>query len=134
MSETDYIVVGAGSAGSALAYRLAEAGKDRITVVEHGGSDWGPFIQMPSALSYPMNMRLYDWGFNTEPEPHLGGRRLATPRPLEGILGKGPLGVDLFFTISGFLITTLLLLEFETDGRNRRRFSNNFLAFAHALR
>lgn len=80
MGETDYIVVGAGSAGSALAYRLAEAGKDRITVVEHGGSDWGPFIQMPSALSYPMNMRLYDWGFQTEPEPHLDGRRLATPR------------------------------------------------------
>ncbi|MEZ5924041.1 MAG: choline dehydrogenase [Hyphomicrobiaceae bacterium] len=80
MSETDYIVVGAGSAGSALAYRLAEAGKHRITLVEHGGTDIGPFIQMPSALSYPMNMSLYDWGFHTEPEPHLGGRRLVTPR------------------------------------------------------
>jgi choline dehydrogenase len=75
----DYVIVGAGSAGCAMAYRLAEAGK-RVTVIEHGGSDAGPFIQMPGALSYPMNMGIYDWGFATEPEPHLGGRRLATPR------------------------------------------------------
>jgi choline dehydrogenase len=75
----DYVIVGAGSAGCALAYRLAEAGR-RVTVIEHGGSDAGPFIQMPGALSYPMNMGIYDWGFATEPEPHLGGRRLATPR------------------------------------------------------
>jgi choline dehydrogenase len=75
----DYVIVGAGSAGCAMAYRLAEAGR-RVTVIEHGGSDAGPFIQMPGALSYPMNMRLYDWGFATEPEPHLGGRVLATPR------------------------------------------------------
>ncbi|MES2335151.1 MAG: choline dehydrogenase [Pseudomonadota bacterium] len=75
----DYVIVGAGSAGCALAYRLAEAGR-RITVIEHGGSDAGPFIQMPGALSYPMNMGIYDWGFATEPEPHLGGRVLATPR------------------------------------------------------
>jgi choline dehydrogenase len=80
VAETDYIIVGAGSAGSALAYRLAEAGQHRITLIEHGGTDIGPFIQMPSALSYPMNMHLYDWGYLTEPEPHLGGRRLATPR------------------------------------------------------
>ncbi|MCX7286307.1 MAG: choline dehydrogenase [Rhodobacterales bacterium] len=75
----DYVIVGAGSAGCAMAYRLAEAGR-RVTVIEHGGSDAGPFIQMPGALSYPMNMGLYDWGFSTEPEPHLDGRRLATPR------------------------------------------------------
>jgi choline dehydrogenase len=75
----DYVIVGAGSAGCALAYRLAEAGR-RVTVIEFGGSDAGPFIQMPGALSYPMNMAMYDWGFATEPEPHLGGRRLATPR------------------------------------------------------
>jgi choline dehydrogenase len=75
----DYVIVGAGSAGCAIAYRLAEAGR-RVTVIEHGGSDAGPFIQMPGALSYPMNMGIYDWGFATEPEPHLGGRVLATPR------------------------------------------------------
>jgi choline dehydrogenase len=75
----DYVIVGAGSSGCAIAYRLAEAGR-RVMVIEHGGSDAGPFIQMPGALSYPMNMGLYDWGFRTEPEPHLGGRTLATPR------------------------------------------------------
>ncbi len=77
--EADYVIVGSGSAGSALAYRLGEAGRS-VIVIEYGGSDWGPFIQMPAALSYPMNMPRYDWGFRTEPEPHLGGRSLATPR------------------------------------------------------
>ena len=77
--EADFVIVGSGSAGSALAYRLGEAGHS-VLVLEYGGSDWGPFIQMPAALSYPMNMRRYDWGFVTEPEPHLGGRRLACPR------------------------------------------------------
>ncbi|MCG8441086.1 MAG: FAD-dependent oxidoreductase, partial [Caulobacterales bacterium] len=77
--QAEYVVVGAGSAGCAVAYRLAEAGK-RVLIIEFGGSDWGPFIQMPGALSYPMNMARYDWGFRTEPEPHLGGRRLAVPR------------------------------------------------------
>lgn len=77
--QAEYVIVGAGSAGCAIAYRLAEAGKS-VIVIEHGGTDAGPFIQMPAALSYPMNMPLYDWGFQSEPEPHLGGRRLATPR------------------------------------------------------
>ena len=76
---SDYVIVGAGSAGCAMAYRLAEAGRS-VTVIEHGGTDAGPFIQMPAALSYPMNMGIYDWGLKTEPEPHLGGRVLATPR------------------------------------------------------
>ena len=77
--EADFVIVGAGSAGCALAYRLSESGAS-VLVIEHGGSDVGPFIQMPGALSYPMNMPIYDWGFQSEPEPHLGGRRLATPR------------------------------------------------------
>ncbi|KIC50803.1 choline dehydrogenase [Tateyamaria sp. ANG-S1] len=77
--EADYVIVGAGSAGCAVAYRLAEAGKS-VLVIEHGGTDAGPFIQMPAALSYPMNMKRYDWGFMSEPEPHLGGRRLVCPR------------------------------------------------------
>ncbi|MCY4315572.1 MAG: choline dehydrogenase [Roseovarius sp.] len=77
--EADYVIVGAGSAGCVLAYRLSDAGKS-VLVIEHGGSDAGPFIQMPAALSYPMNMKRYDWGYLTEPEPHLNGRRLAAPR------------------------------------------------------
>ncbi len=75
----DYVIVGAGSAGCAIAYRLAEAGK-QVLVIEEGGSDVGPFINMPAALSYPMNMARYDWGLQSEPEPHLNNRCLATPR------------------------------------------------------
>ena len=75
----DYVIVGSGSAGSALAYRLSEAGHS-VTVIEYGGTDVGPFIQMPGALSYPMNMARYDWGFESEPEPALNNRRLAVPR------------------------------------------------------
>jgi choline dehydrogenase len=80
MESFDYVIVGSGSAGSALAYRLSEDGRNTVLVLEYGGSDWGPLIQMPSALSYPMNMKTYDWGFVSEPEPALGGRRLVTPR------------------------------------------------------
>jgi choline dehydrogenase len=80
MLEADYVIVGSGSAGSALAYRLSEDGRHSVIVIEYGGTDYGPLIQMPSALSFPMNMSRYDWGFRTEPEPHLGGRTLATPR------------------------------------------------------
>ncbi len=77
--QADFVIVGAGSGGCATAYRLGEAGCS-VIVIEHGGSDFGPFIQMPAALSYPMNMPLYDWGFASEPEPYLGNRVLATPR------------------------------------------------------
>ncbi|SIT58945.1 choline dehydrogenase, a flavoprotein [Mesorhizobium prunaredense] len=80
MLEADFVIIGAGSAGSAMAYRLSEDGKYSVIVIEFGGSDVGPLIQMPSALSIPLNMSLYDWGFASEPEPHLGGRVLATPR------------------------------------------------------
>ena len=76
---TDYVIVGAGSAGCAIAFRLTEAGH-KVTILEFGGNDRSPLIQMPAALSYPMNMERYDWGYWSEPEPHLGGRKLACPR------------------------------------------------------
>ena len=75
----EYVIIGAGSAGCAMAYRLTEAGHS-VIVIEFGGTDAGPFIQMPAALSYPMNMARYDWGYSSEPEPYLNNRRLACPR------------------------------------------------------
>ncbi len=76
----DYIIVGAGSAGCVLASRLTEDGRSSVLVLEYGGSDRSIFIQMPAALSIPMNSKTYNWGYWSEPEPHLGGRRLACPR------------------------------------------------------
>lgn len=78
--QADFVIVGSGSAGAVMADRLSADGKHSVIVVEYGGTDIGPFIQMPAALSYPMNMSRYDWGYQSEPEPHLGGRRLACPR------------------------------------------------------
>lgn len=81
MSEVfDFIIVGAGSAGCVLADRLSADGANSVLVLEYGGTDMGPFIQMPSALSYPMRMSTYNWGYETVPEKHLGGRVLAAPR------------------------------------------------------
>ena len=76
----DYVIVGAGSAGCVLADRLTQDGAYTVLVLEYGGSDHSLYIQMPAALSIPMNMDKYNWGYHTEPEPGLGGRRLHTPR------------------------------------------------------
>jgi choline dehydrogenase len=76
----DYIIVGAGSAGCVLADRLTEDGRNSVLVLENGGSDRSVYIQMPTALSIPMNMPKYNWFYHTEPEPNLGGRSLHTPR------------------------------------------------------
>jgi choline dehydrogenase len=76
----DYIIIGAGSAGCVLADRLTEDGRATVLVLEFGGSDRSPFIQMPAALSIPMNTSKYNWRYESEPEPHLGGRRFAIPR------------------------------------------------------
>ncbi|MEE9376371.1 MAG: choline dehydrogenase, partial [Rhizobiaceae bacterium] len=80
IQQADYVIIGSGSAGSVAASRLSENGKYSVLVLEYGGTDMGPLIQMPAALSYPMNMAMYDWGFGTEPEPNLNNRRLVTPR------------------------------------------------------
>lgn len=79
----DYVIVGAGSAGCVLADRLSADGKHRVLLLEFGGSDRSVLIQMPAALAYPMNTRRWNWGYESEPEPHLNGRRLNCPR------GKG---------------------------------------------
>ena len=76
----DYIIVGAGSAGCVLANRLTEDGASTVLLLEAGGSDRSMLIRMPAALSMPMNMPRYDWGYHSEPEPNLNNRRMHTPR------------------------------------------------------
>ncbi|NYD40809.1 choline dehydrogenase [Nocardioides panaciterrulae] len=74
----DYVIVGGGSAGSALANRLSADPGTSVLVLEAGRSDsrLDPFIHMPAALPYPIGNRLYDWKYESEPEPHMGGRRV----------------------------------------------------------
>lgn len=82
-ADFDFIIIGAGSAGCVLADRLSADGKNQVLLLEFGGSDRSIFIQMPAALAYPMHSKKYNWGYESEPEPALNGRRLSCPR------GKG---------------------------------------------
>ncbi|MAN62493.1 MAG: choline dehydrogenase [Parvibaculum sp.] len=90
----DYIIVGAGSAGCVLANRLSESGRHTVLLIEAGGSDRNILIQMPTALSYPMASKTYNWGYNSEPEPAVNNRQITSPR------GKGLGGTS---TINGMV-------------------------------
>jgi choline dehydrogenase len=74
----DFVIVGGGSAGSALANRLSADPSNRVLVLEAGRSDymWDPLIHMPAALTMPIGNRFYDWRYESEPEPHMHGRRV----------------------------------------------------------
>jgi choline dehydrogenase len=74
----DFVIVGGGSAGSVLANRLSEDPSVRVLVLEAGRSDWpwDVFIHMPAALAFPIGSRFYDWRYESEPEPHMSGRRV----------------------------------------------------------
>lgn len=78
MSGHDFIIIGGGSAGCALAARLSDDPSSRVLVLEAGRPDyrWDVFIHMPAALTYPIGSRFYDWKYESEPEPHMGGRRV----------------------------------------------------------
>ncbi len=80
MSQFDYIIVGAGSAGCVLANRLSEDPSNKVLLLETGGSDKSIFIQMPTALSIPMNTNKYAWQFHTEAEPFINNRKMHCPR------------------------------------------------------
>jgi choline dehydrogenase len=77
-TEYDYIIVGGGSAGCALANRLSTDPANQVLVLEAGRTDWkwDVFIHMPAALAFPIGSRFYDWKYESEPEPHMNGRRV----------------------------------------------------------
>src|SRR5262245_17930969 len=74
----DVIIVGGGPAGCALANRLSADPSTSVLVIEAGRRDWriDPFIHMPAALTFPIGSRFYDWRYESEPEPFMGGRRV----------------------------------------------------------
>ena len=78
----DYVIVGGGSAGSALANRLSADPKNKVLVLEAGRPDywWDVFIHMPAALTFPIGSRFYDWLYISEPEPNMNNRRITQGR------------------------------------------------------
>jgi len=78
--EFDYVIVGAGSAGCVLAGRLSADPSVRVLLLEAGGWDWHPLIRIPLGVGRIWGFDRFDWGYETEPEPHAGGRRIETAR------------------------------------------------------
>lgn len=76
----DYVIVGAGSAGSVLANRLSEDGKTTVCVLEAGPRDWHPFIHIPAGFMYTLVNPAVNWLYTSEPSEWTGGRRIAAPR------------------------------------------------------
>ena len=78
MTQWDYVIVGGGSAGAALANRLSADPSTSVLVLEAGRRDYrqDPLIHMPAALPIPIGNRFYDWKYETDPEPHMNGRKV----------------------------------------------------------
>ena len=106
MSEFDYIIVGAGSAGCVLANRLTEDGAHSVLLIEAGKDDRSLFIRMPTALSIPMSTPRFNWGYWGAAEPGLEGRKMDCARGTTGsqllkwlilLMYSGLLGLDTLY-------------------------------------
>jgi choline dehydrogenase len=80
METFDYVIIGAGSAGSVLANRLSEDPAARICVLEAGGKDWHPYIHLPAGFIKTFHMKSVNWAYQQEPGPWTGGRSIYAPR------------------------------------------------------
>src|SRR5680860_1833503 len=111
-STYDFVIVGGGSAGSALANRLSADPTNKVLVLEAGHSDWhwDPLTNMPAALPYPIGSRFYDWKYESEPEPHMNGRRVGHARGK--VLGGSS-------TINGMIFQRGNPLDFERWGADK---------------
>ena len=115
----DYLIVGGGSAGSALAARLSEDAGTRVLVLEAGRKDslWDVFVHMPAALAFPIGNRRYDWMYESEPEPHMHGRRIYHARGK--ILGGSS-------SINGMIFQRGNPLDYERDRKSTRLNSSHY--------
>jgi choline dehydrogenase len=106
----DYVIVGGGSAGCVLANRLSEDPSTQVLVLEAGRTDWigDVFIHMPAALPFPIGSRFYDWKYESEPEPQMGGRRIYHARGK--VLGGSS-------SINGMIFQRGNPMDFEKWGR-----------------
>ena len=120
----DFVIVGGGSAGCAIANRLSADPANKVLVLEAGRNDslWDVFVHMPAALPFPIGSRFYDWKYESEPEPHMHGRRIYHARGK--VLGGSS-------SINGMIFQRGNPMDYERWGADPRMGDWDF---AHCLR